>query len=124
MVAVLASSCTTQKLWDATDPDAQVLVPASQVSEAELRDSGAPYKVDARGNYHVGKTAGQRVGDHALRFMLTPATVVVDVAPVAALVSAQLFLSGLALKSDGEPLLLTFPTVDAWESGKSSHFPR
>ena len=109
---VMAASCTTQKLCDATNPDATVTLSADQVSEAALCDRGVPYLVDSRGNFHIGKTSGQRIGDHAMRFMFTPATVFIDVAPVAALVSAQLFLNDCAIDSGGLTMPLILPPTD------------
>ena len=100
LVAGLATSCATKSLWKATDPDAHVLLPAEQVSEAELRDRGVPFLKDDHGLYHLGKTPAQRFGDHALRFALTPAALCVDAAPYAAL----FVLEGLAIQSGGRPI--------------------
>lgn len=97
----LTSGCATQALWQATNPEAIVAVPESRVSEAELRESGVPYRKED-GLYYVGKTQSERFGDHALRFVFTPATVCLDVAPVLALAAAQGFLDDLSVKSGGQ----------------------
>jgi hypothetical protein len=101
LAASLATSCATAHLWRSTNPDAEVLVPESEVSETELQQKGVPYVKDQRGMYHIGKTGMERFENHAVRFMLTPATVVLDVAPVFALISAEVFLNNLALRSGG-----------------------
>lgn len=85
LVASLTTSCATKQLWKATDPDRSVILPESQVSEAELQERGAPYLKDDHGMYHIGKTGPERFGDHALRFALTPAALAVDLAPYAGL---------------------------------------
>lgn len=86
LVASLATSCATRQLWKATDPEETVILPESQVSEVELQESGAPYLKDDYGMYHIGKTGPERLGDHALRFALTPAALAVDFAPYAGLI--------------------------------------
>ena len=96
----LTSGCATQVLWQATNPDAIAAMPEDRVSEAELRERGVAYRKED-GLYYVGKTRSERFGDHALRFVFTPATVCLDVAPVLALAAAQGFLDDLAVKSGG-----------------------
>ena len=91
LVATLTTSCATQKLWEATNPDALGSIPVGEVSEAELRERGVPYLKDEHGIYHVGKTRMERFEDHALRFAFTPAALCVDAAPYVALISVCAF---------------------------------
>lgn len=84
LVASLTTSCMTQKLWKATDPDAHSSIPQDQITEAELRERGIPYLKDDHGLYIVGKTRRERIGDHVLRAVFTPATMCLDATPVVA----------------------------------------
>ena len=84
LVASLTTSCMTQKLWKATDPDAHTSIPQDQITEAELRERGIPYIKDDHGFYIVGRTRSERIGDHALRAVFTPATMCLDATPYVA----------------------------------------
>jgi hypothetical protein len=44
MITLLATSCATKALWQATDPEEHVSVPQSDVTEAELRERGVDYR--------------------------------------------------------------------------------
>ena len=102
LVAGMTSSCATQKLWKATDPDARVSISESDVSEAELQERGVPYRKDPDGTYLVGKSRSERLGDHALRAVFTPAAMCVDAVPYLALISAQVFLGYPVVEFDGK----------------------
>ena len=89
MVTLLATSCATEALWQATDPAEYVSVPQSEVSEAELRERGVDYrKDDEHGLYYVEKSGLRRLGDYTIRFFATPATVVVDTATAIVVIGA------------------------------------
>jgi len=107
MVGILATSCVTRSLWKATDPLEYVSVPQNEVSESELQERGVRYrKDDKRGLYYVEKTSLQRFGNYTIRMLATPATVVLDVAPVivviGAIAIAESELEELHRKSGGD----------------------
>jgi hypothetical protein len=84
LVPLLGSGCATAALWKATNPDRPNAVAASTVDDEALRARG--YRPDPPTTQCTEKrTRAQRATDHGLRFLLTPATVTIDVASVVGL---------------------------------------
>jgi hypothetical protein len=74
-------SCSTHALWDSTDPNEQIWIPASQITEEELVKRGVAYEVysqeDCNG-YLVEPGNLSKFKDYSLRTLCTPITLAVD----------------------------------------------
>ena len=90
---MLCSSCCTQLLTENIKPDEPVWIPASVVTEAQLREKGVQYKKydseDLHG-YLVNKSSMRRFGEYTLLTLATPLTLTVDTAVVVVKLAAGL----------------------------------
>lgn len=90
-----APSCTTQALWENTNPNERIWIDANRTSEADLQRRGVRYEVYesqiGRG-YLLDKTCWQKMKDYHLRALGTPVTLVVDAASTVVVVGVLLFL--------------------------------
>ena len=84
---MIASACTTQKLWDNVNPHEEVWVSASDVTEQQLIDKKIPYH-ESNGElgkgYLIPKSKVRQMGDYTIRTLATPVTVTLDVVSVVA----------------------------------------
>lgn len=104
LAALFLSSCATRTLWEATDRDRMSALPLDSVTAAQLEREGRPYLLDeSAGVLLVGRTPLERAGDHGLRFLATPVTICVDVAPSVGTAVLKGVLDGLAAESGGHP---------------------
>lgn len=79
VLALLASSCATRKLWDATPTGNYATVSQDTISEAKLQKRGVRYLKDDRlGFYYVERSDLRRLANLTIRALATPATVMVD----------------------------------------------
>jgi hypothetical protein len=96
LVLFLCQSCTTNKLWEDTNPDTRLWIDADKITEAELQKRGVDYTVHntSQGDgYLVEKSSRQKMKDFHLRMLGTPATLIVDAASTVAVVGVYVFLS-------------------------------
>lgn len=102
-ISICVTSCVTKSLWNATDPEEYVAIPQTEVSEADLQETGVRYRKDDRlGLYYVEKSSLRRFGDYTIRFFVTPVTVFLDTAPAIVVVVGLVALDSLAVKSGGQ----------------------
>ena len=98
VVLLATMSCSTRALWDSTDPNEQVWIPASQISEEELKERGVMYEVysneDCNG-YLVEPGNLSKFKDYSLRTLCTPITLTVD-AVTTVTVGGVMFLASAA----------------------------
>lgn len=97
-ILLLCQACTTAKLWEDTEP--QVWIDASQITEAELKERGVPYRVyrsSIMNGYLVDKSTREKMKGYHLRMLGTPVTLTIDAAGTAvaaAVVGVYLFPEG------------------------------
>lgn len=81
LMAALASSCATDALWRATDPNERFWIDAEDITEAELQRNKiayCKYDGDFGPGYVVEKSAARKLQDYTIRALATPVTIVVD----------------------------------------------
>jgi hypothetical protein len=89
IVLCFSNSCSTIFIWDKTDPDAPVWIPADQITQEELDRRGLPYLVcndKPPYGFIVEKSRLHKFGDYTVRTLTTPITVIVDGALIAGFV--------------------------------------
>ena len=100
VLSVCSISCVrTKALWEATDPGAYKEIPAEEVNEDDLKESGRDYYRDLTVDvFHVEKSRAEKFRDYSMRVSIIPLCAVLEpamyiVAGVAVLATAG-FLSG------------------------------
>jgi len=74
-------SCSTQALWERTNPGERIWIPAAEITQAQLDQRHVKYeKYDGSfgHGYLVEKSALQKFRDYAFRALGTPAAVAID----------------------------------------------
>ena len=104
----LGQACATSHLWECTDPEQKIWVPADRTSEKTLKKRGLNYEVfagETAPGYFVEKDKWQKALDIQLRILGTPPALALDIAAGAALV------------------VLAHPELLVWaiDAGTSSH---
>lgn len=98
---VLMFSCATQKLWKETDPNDQVLIFSSEITEQQLIDKQIPYqkwKSQYGGSgYLIPKSKARQLGDYTVRMFVTPITVTIDAVTVITVVGVVVCLNVLQI---------------------------
>ena len=91
ILVAFTSSCTTQRLWDQTNPNERVWISTTEVSEQQLIDKDIPYykTEDILGaGYLIPKSKARQLGDVTLRMLATPVTITIDAATIVVVVGA------------------------------------
>jgi len=80
IVSILCNGCFTPMLWEATDPDKNVQINGSEITEAELKLKGVKYfKGENSQYYFVEKDSTDKAMDYTYRILGTPVTAALDV---------------------------------------------
>lgn len=78
-MSVLLVSCTTEALWNATDPEQWAKASSSTISTNELAARNIEYRRDnATGDIYIPKSQLHKLGDYTIRVLATPITVTLD----------------------------------------------
>ena len=81
LVFPLIVSCTTQALWEVTDPGEYVEVVDASITVEQLEAEGVNFYLNERnGRLYVEKSGMSRFANYTVRTLATPVTVVVDAA--------------------------------------------
>lgn len=80
-MALLAVSCATPALWDATNPNLYVKASADNISTNELAAKGIKYRVGkVSGDIYIPKSQMRKMGDYTIRVLGTPVAATLDAA--------------------------------------------
>lgn len=94
-VMVICQSCTTQKLWQSTNPNERIWVDANKITEESLKKRGVDYSISENEwgkGYLIEKSGWRKFGDYHLRVLGTPVTLAVDAVTTVAVVGVLMFL--------------------------------
>jgi len=83
LMLFLCESCVTEMLWKKTSPNAYVKIRYTEITEGELRNSGAKYiSDDSKQLFYVEKTSFSKLRDYSYRILATPVTIDIDATAV------------------------------------------
>ena len=97
LLALLAfcQSCTTQRLWQSTNPNERIWVDANKITEESLQQRGVDYSISVNEwgeGYLIEKSGWRKFNDYHLRILGTPVTLAVDAVTTVAVVGVIMFL--------------------------------
>ena len=88
---ILCQSCATTALWENTDPNQRIWIPADKTSEAALQKKGVEHEFHAYKcgqGYTAEKTKWRKIQDINLRVIGTPVALALDASMGVAYVTA------------------------------------